>query len=276
MRVGQTWEEAWQTGRSAWPALVVSLSELMAHVGAPGLDLDLGDGGAPEGLHAADLYVACAIARGVPGALAVFEQKLLPIARSSMARVYSAPDFLDDASQELSRKLLVGDDARLRRYSGASPLEGWLRVTATRVALDLARASGYRAQGGGLDESAMMAAGDALAPEIDVLKRTLGPAFQTALQGALDAMSPRDRLLLRMQLVDGLSLDQIAQPYRVHRATAARWLAEIREQILRGVQERLLVGAGARPLRREDLESLGRLIASQLHISVARLDPRPA
>jgi len=107
-------------------------------------------------------------------------------------------------------------------------------------------------------------------PELALVKRRLGPAFQAALREAIDGLPPRDRVILRMHLVDGLSIDRIAQPYGVHRATAARWLADVREAILVRVHERLATALG--DVESDQLKSLGRLVASQLHLSLARLE----
>ena len=49
------------------------------------------------------------------------------------------PNFIDDVTQELRLKLLTGDDAKLCTYSGTGALVDWLRVIATRVALNLKR-----------------------------------------------------------------------------------------------------------------------------------------
>jgi RNA polymerase sigma-70 factor, ECF subfamily len=225
-----------------------------------------------EGLEAADLYLACAVVRGEAAALAVFQRNFIEPSRSSIQRVHSAPDFVDDAIQELMFKMLVGGDARLARYSGSSPLEAWVRVTATRLAIDMVRSSRYRAHEAPA-ELVEEAAGHVGEPELDLLRHRLGPAFQQALRAAIDGLSARERLVLRMHLVQGLSIDQIAQPYQVHRATAARWLADIRRRILDDVHQRIL--AGELRLGHDDLDSVGRLVASKLHLSLARLDTRP-
>jgi RNA polymerase sigma-70 factor (ECF subfamily) len=107
-------------------------------------------------------------------------------------------------------------------------------------------------------------------PDLQVLKRRLGPSFQQALRQALQELAPRDRTVLWMHLVKGLSLDQIARPYGVHRATAARWLSDARQKVIEGV--RACVREEHGPLSSEELDSLARLVASQMHLTLERLD----
>ena len=105
-------------------------------------------------------------------------------------------------------------------------------------------------------------------PEIDLLRARYAKAFQAALRTALETLPVRDRNVLRFSYLDGLSIDEIAAFYRVHRATAARWVARARTALIdetrRLVVERLTVGES-------ELESLMRDLASQLEVSIRRL-----
>jgi RNA polymerase sigma-70 factor (ECF subfamily) len=91
--------------------------------------------------------------------------------------------------------------------------------------------------------------------------------FRACFSEALAGLSMHDRDLLRRHHLDGLTLDQVATLHDVHRATAARWLAQVRERVVaatRAALERELAGE-------VDLPELLATIASQLEASFSRL-----
>src|SRR5699024_2631966 len=107
-------------------------------------DHDDDDHDAPPGgtLHLSDLYLACACAHDVPGAvprvLAVHQEAIAAVAR----RLGLSADARDDLAQLVGERLFVAAESgqrRIARYSGAGPLRAWMKAVATRVALDLVR-----------------------------------------------------------------------------------------------------------------------------------------
>jgi len=66
-------------------------------------------------------------------------------------------------------------------------------------------------------------------------------------------LTPRDRVLLRMHTLDGLTIDQIASVQGVHRATVARWLERARELVSRAVRRDLMKQLGADPFEAEEV-----------------------
>jgi RNA polymerase sigma factor (sigma-70 family) len=121
--------------------------------------------------------------------------------------------------------------------------EGWIRVTATRLARDIARGTKSRSHRTSTRTLAELAS-EAVDPEIALLKKALGASFQRALRQAIASLKKRERAVLRMHLAEGLSIDDIARPYRVHRATAARWLSEIKRKLLDQVQAHVRAAHG--------------------------------
>src|SRR5262249_39301080 len=93
-------------------------------------------------------------------------------------------------------------------------------------------------------------------------------AFKAAFGDAMASLVPDDRSLLALHYVDDLSIDELAKVLGIHRATAARRVAKVREQLLEGtkdrLRERLQVGV-------ETLDTLMREISNELHISVFKL-----
>src|SRR5262249_39179513 len=90
-------------------------------------------------------------------------------------------------------------------------------------------------------------------------------AFRDAFRAAVKALGDDQRLLLRQNVLDGLSIDRLAVFYRVHRATVARRLESARKALLDGTHRML---AARLQVRAEEVESILRLIASQLEVSL--------
>ena len=133
-----------------------------------------------------------------------------------------------------------------------------LRVVAVRAALRLAN----RRKEPQLQTAPSAAGAD---PELDYLKLRYRSEFERAFRAALALLSTRDRLMLKLHSVDGLSIDKIAAAYQLHRSNVARRLARIRrllrEHTMAELQQRL--GASAR-----EVESLLALVRSQMWVSL--------
>ncbi len=81
-------------------------------------------------------------------------------------------------------------------------------------------------------------------------------------------MPPEERNVLRDHYAQGLGIDQIAAIHGIHRATAARRLATAREAILRETRQLLMQRL---KVSRAELESVVRLIESQMHVTMERI-----
>src|SRR5262249_42604496 len=93
-------------------------------------------------IHAGDLYLALACARGIHDALAALEREHFVRIREFAARVASSPAFVTELSQQLRPRVLVAEPSRPPRIatsSGRGPLGAWIRVPAVRLARDIAR-----------------------------------------------------------------------------------------------------------------------------------------
>lgn len=74
--------------------------------------------------------------------------------------------------------------------------------------------------------------------EQTMLSGQLKEAFQLAFRDAVNALTSRERNLLRYHYLSDLSIDQIGTLYHVHRATAARWVAQARERLISDTRKR--------------------------------------
>src|SRR6187399_1934048 len=127
--------------------------------------------------EAADLYLCCACAEAQPEALRLFESEGSGVAKAAIARIDRSADFVDDTLQEVWDRLLLGAEPKVRLYSGRGPLKAWVRVAATRVALDRQRARN-RSAGHHIELTDRLAA-PCSNPEARLLKARFGEAFHT-------------------------------------------------------------------------------------------------
>ena len=142
----------------------------------------------------------------------------------------------------------------------------WVRVAAVRAALDLLRAAGGARAGADVEPDDLAGDGDGL--EVDYLKERYRPQFKAAFQAALLALDSEARNVLRLNVVEGLNIDEIGALFKVHRSTVARWIATARTQVLAGARDRLRVELG---LSAGEFDSLAGVVRSQLDLSVAKI-----
>lgn len=223
-----------------------------------------------ERLCASDLFVAVGCLAGDRTALSAFDTDYVVPVAGQVARSHRHSES-SELEQLLRERVLVsldGQSPKLAQYSGRAPLTAWLRMVATRIALTMAR----RAKPLGTERP--IESDDAIADmisndvELAHIRSEYGAAFKIAFHEALGSLEAQDRTVLRMSVLDGLSIDEIASLYQVHRATAARWLVAIREQLFKGTRQRL---AERLQLGNADFESLVGVLMSRLDVSLQRV-----
>ena len=252
-------------GRAAHPQVAVEDVVFAAHLGR--CDAPVGVVGAD--VHAEDLYLCCAGLLGDEVAVKTLRANARPVLAGYLRRIDASPAFIDEVEQQLWDNALVGSGeapARLESYAGRGPLAGWLGVVAQRIALLIRRkeASEERAvEGAGAE--ARLVAGD---PELAFIKGYLRGPFQRAISEGLQALDDRERMVYRLHIVDGLSLERIGETYGVSQSTVSRWMASARAQIVEKAQRLLRDELHASA---EEYESMSRLLVSQLDLSVSRL-----
>lgn len=242
-------------GRAAWPGVEVDEAVFAAY---------LAERGPVDPQRAADLYLACGCARGDQAAIAGFLREMVPHIEAAVLGLGADPAQVDEVRAQLVDALLVGERPGVATYAGRGQLRSWVRSIAVRTGMrQLGRT---RAAAGGDDALATLAA-DVDDPEIEHLKALYGDAFRAAFAGALAGLTARQRNLLRQHYLDELTVDQLGALYRVHRATAARWVAAAREALFDDTRRRMIEALGLAP---GDYDSLLRLLHSQLDLSIQR------
>lgn len=250
-------------GSAEYPEIRLDPSTFGRHIAD--CDTPLADRGCA--LPAGDLFLACAALSGDEKAIPKLQQlSLLPI-RSYLRRIELPPSALDDIAQELWNLLLVGGADRvpkLARYSGTGSLRGFIGITARRLALMRCRNDSVTARAVARAAVEVNALADDL--ELGFIKVQYRNDFRQSIEDALRGLDDRARMVLRMRLVQDLTVDGIARTYGVSQATVSRWLDKAREQVVS--EARRLVCERLR-LSSDEFDSLWRLVVSQLEISVS-------
>jgi RNA polymerase sigma-70 factor (ECF subfamily) len=259
-------------GRAAWPDFKIDATDVVVFI-ARQVTEDLADA-ALDGLRPADLYLACACARQLSSAINAFDRDYMKEVDIALARMRIGPPRLADVKQLVRQRLFVGGGTagqptsagKISEYGGRGDLRRWVRSVAVRTCLNELRKGKREIL---VDDDHLIAqhAVSADDPEVEYMKRTYASQFKAAFAESLAALGPREQTLLRYHHVDGLNIDEIGAIYRVHRVTAFRWLEKAKDLLVRGTLEIL---RGRLKLPANELDSVLRMIRSQIHLSIVR------
>jgi RNA polymerase sigma-70 factor (ECF subfamily) len=249
------WESLWSGARDAWPEVFVSFEDFVSHVqscghSAPDLSPSIAN----------DLYLAFACARGEAAALRHFEGVLLPAVDGVAVRLGRRGVEPEEARQAVRVRLFAGEAPRIGEYRGRGSLRAWLRVVATRTLLNLTDSKKDRPHED-VEHLTLLAAG--ADPELEYMQRAYSALFREALARAARLLETRERAVLRLSLVQGMSIDTLGELYGVHRATAARWIQGAHRKLCAGVRETL-----CEQVRDDDVESVLRVVSTCLDTSL--------
>ncbi len=196
-----------------------------------------------DSLHAEDLGLACACARGLKEAWEHFVREFRPVllrAASSCAR--------PDAARELAISLygdLFGLEERhgVRRslfdyFHGRSSLAGWLRAVLAQRAIDRARENRRTEPLKDEEENPGEApAVDPGPPDVDRPRHLA--LVRAALTSALAALEPRDRLRLALYYTQDLTLAAVGRALGESEATSSRKLERTRHDLRSAIERHL-------------------------------------
>lgn len=258
-QIGALVEEA----AAAWPGVVVDRAVLVAAFAGKLAGED------PPPLTAAnlaELLLALACAAGDATALAAFDREYLSVVPQALGAMKLPAATVDDVRSIVRDKLLLADGdtpPRIVEYAGRGRLRGLVQVSASRAAIDRIRLEQREAE---LPAGMQLAApGDV---ELSLIKAQYREAFVDGFAAAAAKLPRRDRNILRLHLLGGVTLEQLAQMYNVHRATIVRWLAAARESLYGGTRQHVAAKLGAPS---EELDEMFALVRSRVELSVDRL-----
>jgi len=263
---------ALDAARTAWPSLQVDPIAWVTTIAA--LAPTPFERAQPLGaMMAVDHYLAFACGTGDPAAVAACDAILVREAGFAADGTRMHASVRDEATQVIRTQLLAprGDrPAAIADYAGRGALRSWLRVSVSRELVRLAKAQNRSEP---LEEHLLADPGFGDDPAMEELKDRYRGELAEAFRAALGELPARERTLLRYQLIDGLTIDEIGSIFRVHRATAARWIAKIRDDLM--ARTRSIMGA-ALGVDTAEAASIVRLVQSQLDVSVIKhLGPPP-
>ena len=253
---GDTVSEIETQAALRWPTIRCRSAGLVQHAEA------LGVSNAQLSEWGQDLLLAFACAEQQRAALLVFDAEYLSRVATSISRLDRSPDFLDEATQQLRERLLAPPTIRIRSYAATGPLLSWVRVVAVRVGLDLKRHESKHSH---------RALADCLVQEFDVAPSDTGryrEVLESSIRMVFQQLEVRERNLIRLHYVDGLSIDRLGSMYSVHRATAARWLAATRDRIFENVADEVKAQLNLSP---SEFRSVLGLVRSYLDASFSEL-----
>jgi RNA polymerase sigma-70 factor (ECF subfamily) len=232
------------------------------------LSPDLAPTAALRRMHASDLYLACACARGDAAAIAAFDEHCLGQLDRALGKIGIDRDMIAEVKQEIRYRVLVGDGgyAEIVDFTGRGDLRGWVRVMATRQALR--RQGRARRELATEDDELCQRLVESEPPALDQMKAFYRHAFKAAFEAALRSLPHREQTLLRQHYLDGATLDELARLYQVHRATVARMLGRARELVLASTRDQLM---SQLEVPSQDLDSILRMIRSRIEISLRAL-----
>lgn len=252
----------WDAGRLAWPGVDLAREDFERH-------LREARDAAPDGtsLAVTDLFLACACARGVRGAHRALEAAVVAQVPAFLGRIERDSAIVDEIVQRLRERVLVGTadrPPRIAEYRGRGSLAAWARVAVIRLHADYVA---EQSRGRPLDEEddAWRVHALAIGGDVAAAKAEHREAVEEALRDALRGLPPRDRTVLRMHYVDGLSLSRIGDLYRVDKATVSRWLRVVRDRVANDALARLAEETG---MTADEARSLLGILASTLDLSL--------
>lgn len=253
--------------RARWPEVAVDPDELVDALvprleGEPDLDTALARLALP------DVGLVATCLRGDRAGQAAFERVVRDETGRAVARLGPGAPAAEDVVQELLVKLLVpaeGRPAKLGAFAGHGALHAWIKVAAIRTAISMNR----RKREVAVEDDALAGVADEADDQaLAFLKSSYRAEFKRAFADALAALPKRARTVLRLQIIDQLTIEEIGAFYQASRATAARWLADARSQLVAGTHARLAASLG---IGADELGELMRLVASSLYSTLPHL-----
>ena len=205
-------------------------------------------------IHHEDLFLATACSRQDRIAWEYFADDYLPLLRNFSARACGNTEDGEDLAQEIITRML-NDTNRLAGYNGRGSLAGWLRAAISHAAVDRFR---RRRKSISLEELPPNSVQPALIdpgekPEEELIDARWGAVISGIANESVSRLPARDRLLLGLYYLRGVTLQTIRRQLGIHEATASRWLEKLRRDIRKRVETELRRKHG---LRSGEIQSL--------------------
>ena len=258
--------DACARGRAAFPALAYDDAAFVADLGRT---LKTSEPAAVAVLALEDLFLVGACLAQVTGAVETFRGRYRETIRRAVGRLVPAGE-VDEVEHHLLDQMLIGSVTaapKIRGYAGRAPLDRWIAVAAQRAALIWLREHKTEARARSAAAREPSPGGD-VHPEAAFLKDRYRDDFQQAMTEALQRLPERERLLLRLHLVNGVTLEKVGKMFGVSQPTVSRWLAAAREALRDDIKRTLGARLGSTST---EIASLAGMVASRLDMSISMI-----
>lgn len=217
-----------------------------------------------------DALLACALLtpRTQAKALAVALERLRPEFGVVLGKMSIAAAHHEGLLRRSLEHLLVEEGHARRKllsYAGEGALAHFVATTAARLFAMEQRSEASR-------QAREQAFGPAVAPgpasaERQLARKQQAQLFERAFTAALDTLSTKDRALLRLNLVEGVTQEKLAQAHGVSRNTMMRWLLDARAALAAATR----AGLAQDVTDDSAVDPLLRSLASDVDVSLDRL-----
>jgi RNA polymerase sigma-70 factor (ECF subfamily) len=265
--------EAWLTAIQRWPNFAPYKEQFVARI-AQSVENNAEESTAISLLRAEDLLLATAALAGCSEAQANLEGLIRETIRPALLKYLRSDEpLVEEVAQCTVVDVLYGRQAgrraKLATYSGGGRLTGWLTTVAKHTANDHLKQRG-RMPGHELNELDAHAAPPLPDDDQDTAPylRDYGKQLMSAIKRAIEDLPAKPRTLLKMSLVEGMSIDEIGRFYGVHRATAAKWIKEAKLLIVDQSQQAFCGQTGAATT---DFKSIVRVLVGYVDVSIERM-----
>lgn len=212
-----------------------------------------------------DLVLVWAVLEGNAAALGRVDTLIVGLARRAAGNAIEPAEL----AQRVRTRLLVGEkgkEARLSTYDGRGRLKSWL-WTATKLELLQATRGMGQAPTEDVEELTHLASAQR-SPEAAARSQRDAKVVSRALRGALEVLDAKERTLLRMRFVDGVSTEELGRMFQVHRTTAQRWIEGAQAKIMTAMRARLQEET---KLDRGDVDSLVGDVAQSISLHLSQV-----
>lgn len=254
-----------QASRAAYPDIEVDPATFAGELAQRSATAEV----AIDAMKGPDVYLAVACGAGNPRAIEIVRGFLASEVAFASRKTTASADQLAEVTANLSRILFVDEGARpaaVRNYSGRGDLKSYLRVIAIREVMRVVNRDRREVA---IDDAELF---DRLVPasdpELSILRARYRETVDDAMRAAVATLDERGRALLRYAFVDGWNVDRIGELYDVHRATAARWVAAVREQLGDEIRNQLAMRLH---VRADEVDSIVRMVQSRIDVSLDRM-----
>jgi RNA polymerase sigma-70 factor len=258
-----------------WPGVRVDAAGLATHLAA------LWPEGVPPRLALGDLGLAFAALQGDAAAVREVSRLVEKAVRLQAAHLGLDASGRRELEVDVLPKLLVADPAQgataasLAGFRGRGSLGAYLGVAVAHLAVDGHRAVARRKEAPASVLENLLAPGGghanppATTPESMVARAQISDSVKACLQEALSTLAHRDRVLLKLAYVQGLTSEQLGRIYSVDRATASRWLSGARDRLWSKAET--LIAAAHPGMPAEDIRQLVVGLGTRMDLSLSRI-----